>query len=339
MFKRWAASASGYRFRRRVIVALGRGRGASDRGVSDRGLRVRTELVIALLIFAVSFAIKSLQATDVAFLLNRPDQRVTSQQATFHTRAISIVKAGGLLMPKRLDPADTGLLGYAPGYPIFLAAVYSTSGIDFSTAQAIQNGVNSISPILIFLIAGLLVKWRAAAMAGFLAAVSNHLSYYSNFLMADALAPLPLLLAIYILIRLARKPRSAFWLYALAGATLSLSVWIRQNGLLLAPFLAFALASLSAAPRQATRRLAVMTTVFYLAIAPITIRNYLIYGEFVPVGISATHIEFRYALAMHYFLFIFAAVAWVLTGSFAFDGAKRLGVLIRKNERKSYEAI
>ncbi|HKP85970.1 MAG TPA: glycosyltransferase family 39 protein [Blastocatellia bacterium] len=495
MFKRLPAKRGLRRYRRWVIVALGRG----------RGLRARTKLIVALLIFAVSFAIRCLQATDVALLLGRPDQRVTSQQATFHTRAISILKGGGLLIPKKLNPSDTGLLGYAPGYPIFLAAVYCLAGTDFSSAQMIQNAVNSISPALIFLISGLLISWRVGVVAGLLAAVSNHLSYYSNLLMADAPAALPLLLAVYILIKARRFNRGAFWPYVMAGVTLSLSVWLRQNGLLLAPFIAVALTIISARRHEAALRLAVMTGVFYLAIAPITIRNYMIYGEFVPVGVnlgivlwegigeasgdkygavvtdqevadqeaviynnpeyasswatpdgimrdrdrikksldviinhpfwycrvmlsrmkgmvnyhghepfvlkdsqlemlearavsgrgfaehlswlrvparaaqrvtrqtmiyfillgaiaitaasrrrallilivplyylifqSATHTEFRYTLAMHYFLFIFAAVTWVLIGSLALDGIKRLSFQIRKSERKSHEAI
>src|SRR6185503_7860639 len=169
MFKVLLAKQSGWRYRRWIIVALGRG----------QSLRARTKLIVALAIFIVSFAIKSLQATDIALLLGRPDQRVTSQQATFHTRAISIVKGGGLLIPKRSDPTDTGLLGYAPGYPIFLAAVYSLAGTDFSSAQMIQNAANSISPALIFFISGLVISWRVGVVAGLLAAVSNHQSYYS----------------------------------------------------------------------------------------------------------------------------------------------------------------
>lgn len=513
MFKSLPASSGLWRYRRWITVALGRG----------RSMRAGTKWMVALLIFLVSFAVKSLQAADVALWLGRPDQRVTSQQATFHSRAISIVKGDGLLVPKKTDPSDTGLLGYAPGYPIFLASVYFVAGTGFSSAQMIQNAFNSISPALIFLISGLVISWRVGAVAGFLAATSNHLSYYSNLLMADSLAALPLLLAFYILVKAMRLGGSPFWPYALAGLMLSLSVWTRQNGLLLAPFFVIILTIIPARRRQILTRLALMTAVFYLAIAPITIRNYLIYDEFVPVGInlgivlwegigetsgdkygavvtdqevaeqeaiiynkpeyasswatpdgimrdrdrvkkslnviinhplwyvgtmfkrmkqmvnyqsfepfvlkhaqleilearlqaqlstsgdagsdtqaqaisdrglakhlswlrvparavqrmarqtmiyfillgavaifmasrrralwilivplyylifqSAMHTEFRYALAMHYFLFVFAAVIWTLMGWVAWNGAKRLNHLIRKSERKSYEAI
>ena len=54
---------------------------------------------------------------------------------------------------------------------------------------------------------------------------------------------------------------------------------------------------------------------------------------------SAMHTEFRYTLAMHYFLFIFAAVTWVLIGSFAWNQLWRLSSMIRRGERKTYEAI
>jgi hypothetical protein len=40
------------------------------------------------------------------------------------------------------------------------------------------------------------------------------------------------------------------------------------------------------------------------------------------------HTEFRYTLPMHYFLFVFAAIVWVLLGSAAWNGLKRIPSLI-----------
>jgi predicted membrane-bound mannosyltransferase len=68
-----------------------------------------------------------------------------------------------------------------------------------------------------------------------LVALSPQLAYNSLLLLPDSLAVLPILLAIYFIVR-ARKQSLVIYIIA-AGGLIGLSCWLRANALLLAPFL------------------------------------------------------------------------------------------------------
>jgi hypothetical protein len=76
-------------------------------------------------------------------------------------------------------------LSKAPGYSIFLSSIYSLFGRDFFTVQTVQNLINSLSPVLIFLFTGLALSWRVGLVAGPLAGLSHHLGYLSNLILPD----------------------------------------------------------------------------------------------------------------------------------------------------------
>jgi hypothetical protein len=197
-----------------------------------------------------------------------------------------ITEGKGLLGPYDVSPRNTVWIAQAPAYSIFLSAVYALSGRDFFKVQLFQNGVNSLSPILIFLIAGAIVSWRVGAVTGFLAALSHHLSYISNFILPDSLSALPLLAAVYLLTLARAHRRYTYLLYALAGVMIGLSAWVRSQTMLFGLFLVVMLAIIFG-PRRATfKRAALMAAVSLVTIAPITIKNYIVYGEFVPVNIG-----------------------------------------------------
>ncbi|HXG66782.1 MAG TPA: glycosyltransferase family 39 protein [Blastocatellia bacterium] len=257
-------------------------------------MRARTKLLLALAIFLVSFVVKSLHAVDFAPLMYTSEQPMGGLTELYDLRAVSMVEGHGILIPDDQKPSNTGLLSFAPGYSIFLGAIYASLGRNFFTAQAIQNAVNSLTPVALFLLAGMLIGWRVGAVAGLLAAVSHHLSYYSNFILPDPLCALPIVAAIFFLAKVREGHGRTvgpgrwrpYWFYALAGVMLGLSAWLRPNGMLLAPFLAAILVVIAARRWRELKRGAVLVIACALTIAPITLRNYLIYGEFVPISIN-----------------------------------------------------
>jgi hypothetical protein len=156
-----------------------------------------------------------------------------------------------------------------------------------SQFQPIQNAINSLSPILIFLIAGNLLGWRVGIAAGIIAAVSHHLSYYSNLILSDSLCPLPILIAIYILVRARFKGRASWILYIAAGFMLGMSAWIRANPMLLGFFCGMLLIAISGMEKRVFAKAGLLTLTSMLTIAPMSIRNYLLYREFVPIQLGA----------------------------------------------------
>lgn len=264
------------RFRRRLIRALG----------TAQSWRLKTKLIVAAAIFALSFATKSLHATDLAHLIYTTEQPFGGLTEGYDQRAVSILRGEGLMGPYEIEPTDTKWLTQAPGYSIFLAGVYQVLGRDFYKVQPVQNAINSLSAVLIFLIAGSLISWRVGALSGLIAALSHHLGHISNFILPDAMHALPVLAGIYFVL-LARRPRvNSYLLYAGAGLAIGLASWLRAQTMLLGLFLIVLLAVMSARRWNVMKRAIVMAAVSLLAIAPITIRNYVVYGELIPIQLG-----------------------------------------------------
>jgi hypothetical protein len=256
-------------------------------------LDFRTRLLFALLIFLVSFATKSLQAVDLAPVMYTAQQPFGGLTDTYDHRAVSILDGEGILGPYDINPRRTIWIAQAPGYSVFLSIVYRIAGRDFFKVQWIQNAVNSVSPVLIFFIAGMMISWRAGIAAGMLSAISHHLSHISNYILPDSISALPLLAAFLCLTLAMRYQRSArrvtqtYLLYASAGMMLGLAAWLRSQTMLLAFFLVVILVLISMKRIPTLKRAALMAIVCVLTIAPITIKNYVVYQEFVPVNIGA----------------------------------------------------
>src|SRR6185436_3756977 len=174
----------------------------------------------------------------------------------------------------------------APGYAIYIAGIYKLLGMDYFSVQLVQNAMNSIAPLLIFLIAGRVLTWPVGIIAGLITAVWHHFAYYSNVILPDSVCVLPILAAVYLLEATERgRPRS-WWVYAAAGAMSGLSVWIRPNTLMLGLLLTLALPLVSIRRRQTLKRSWLIGVTSLLVVAPITLRNYVLYGEFIPVSIN-----------------------------------------------------
>ena len=260
------------RTRRRLLLALGARARPST----------KTKMLVGLSIFFVSFTTKSLMAVDLAPSIYTSAQ--ASGRSEFERDATSIMEGRGLMVPDGWDPSDTSLLFHAPGYSVFLSGIYSAFGRSRFTVQLVHNIINSASAVLIFLIAGTLLTWPVGAVAGLLTAVSHHLSYYSNFILPDSLSAFPILVAVYLLARFRHERARSIWLYALVGMMLGLSVWLRPNALMLGLFFALFTALIFAARLRELKRSWVIAAASLLVVAPITIRNYIIYHEFVPVS-------------------------------------------------------
>jgi hypothetical protein len=190
------------------------------------------------------------------------------------------------LVPDDIEPGDTALLTFAPGYPIYLAAVYRFLGTSYFTVQIVQNVITAMIPVALFLLAGQLISWRVGIVAGLSAAVTHATAYYSNLILPDSLAALPIIAAIYCFVVARRRLGCAYWPYLVAGVMLGLSVWLRPNSMMLAPYLFVYLATMFRWRRAVVWRCAMMIAAAVLIITPIAIRNRSLYGRFLPLQIG-----------------------------------------------------
>jgi 4-amino-4-deoxy-L-arabinose transferase-like glycosyltransferase len=168
-----------------------------------------------------------------------------------------------------------------------LAAVYAVFGESDAAAQLFQVACDSLAAALVFLIAAELLGFGVGVTAGALAALSPQLCWNSLTLLPDTLAVLPVLLAVYLLVR---ASESKSWPGALAaGALVGASCWLRANALLLAPFMALAVPLLFSGGARGARVRPALALVAgaVLAVAPLTIRNAVVFGHFIPVSLGA----------------------------------------------------
>jgi hypothetical protein len=233
-------------------------------------------LVICGVIFLVAFGVRFLSWQD-----NRRDVRKveTFVISGYQESAQQLVR-GDL----RTFVSDLDDMAHPPGYSILLAGIFKVFGESDTAIEFVQILCDSLAAVFVFLIAGELMSGRIAVVAGILAALSPQFAYYSVLLLPDSLSVLPILVAVYFLIRAIKHPRLLSFL--LAGVFIGLSCWLRANALLLAPILACLVPLFL---RRGGRLRYSLALVFGAAIliAPITIKNAIVFHRFIPLSLGA----------------------------------------------------
>jgi len=203
----------------------------------------------------------------------------------YKRQAQRMLEGGGILFPS--DPPVNGdaiLLVHPPGYSIFIAGNSVLFGDSDKAVRFADMLADALAAVLVLLIAAELLPMSMAATAGALVALSPHLSYYSMRLSPDTLAVLPILAAIYFIIRANKKPSIIFIIAA--GILLGLSCWLRSNALLLAPFLTLFAVLLFKRGKRLRYSAALLCTTA-MVIAPITIRNAIVFRHFIPLSLGS----------------------------------------------------
>src|SRR5262245_24348021 len=237
-------------------------------------------------VFALAFLVRSLYAVDQAPDMYTPEQTGTRMAQRYDSAALGILAGEGVLWPRVRDRERTGLLARPPGYALYLAAVYKAIGHSFFAAQLVQNLLTSLACVLLVLAAERLASWPAGVVAGVIAALSPPLGYVSALVLPDALSALPLMLALAILARAHPDGGASLWTSALAGALVGAGVWLRPNVVLLPPFLSLVILPVTRDRRRGLLHAVALSLAAVAVVIPITIRNYVVFGAFVPVSIN-----------------------------------------------------
>jgi hypothetical protein len=191
----------------------------------------------------------------------------------------------GVLYPSGYEEhSSIQLLIHPPGYSIFIAGILRLFGRSDDYLVLVQIICDSAAAVMIFLLATGVVSNLAATIAGLLVSFSPHLAHHSVLLLPESLAVLPILIAVWLLIRASKQPRLATVLAA--GALLGLSCWLRSNTLLLAPLIALALSPLFAHGQRLKQAIALVCGAI-VVISPITIRNWVVFGHFIPLSLGS----------------------------------------------------
>lgn len=183
------------------------------------------------------------------------------------------------------DPARTELAQYPPAFPALLALIYKVSGDRSAySAQIVLWFADFILSFL--LIAGIALTAfgvRAAIASCFLLAFSPLFAMYSAYPSADIPAAWFVLGGNWML--LLAFQRKHVWLALAAGILLGIACWLRVNPLYLCLGWAIALLLvLRAVWSVKLRTMAAVLAGTVVIIAPIVIRNYVVFPDFTPTG-------------------------------------------------------
>ena len=246
-------------------------------------------ILVGASIFVVAMGVRFLHLEDTQGALTRTDPMPGRLVKGYRREARAMLDTGSILFPRmpELDQGGAELLVHPPGYSILIALViriFGDSDGSLQAAQLLQMTCDAAAALIVFLIAGELFPLGLAAIAGLLAALSNHFAYYSLWLTPTSLVTLPILLAVYLTIKAVKDPR--LWMMIAAGVLIGLSCWMRSNGLLLAPFMAVLVAFLIGHGKRIRYSLTLSLTML-VVISPITARNWILYHRFIPLTIVA----------------------------------------------------
>jgi 4-amino-4-deoxy-L-arabinose transferase-like glycosyltransferase len=243
--------------------------------------RKQAAILFTLLLTAVSVRVLTLQFMRAH--LNDPAWFQTGSYAKFDRQARDILEGRQKLFWID-DPTRTDLVQYPPAFPALVALIYKLTG-DYS-AYSVQRVLWFLDLIVsLLLIAGIALAvfgQRAAIAAGFLVALSPLFAMYAAFPSADAPTTWFVLAGNWLLILAAQ--RKSVRLALAAGAALGIACWLRVNPLYLCVGWAIALLLVKAAWSIRFKLAAAALAGTILLIAPIAIRNYLVFPDFTPTG-------------------------------------------------------
>ena len=173
---------------------------------------------------------------------------------------------------------------HPPGYGVLLALIAGGLGESDQAVQMVQIVCDAIAVVIVFLIVSGLLSREIGVLAGLLVAVCPQLAYYPSLILPDSISVLPVLVAVYCLVIAYRRPR--ILPVVLAGVFVGISCWLRANALLLAPFLA-ATTPVLFARGQRLRYAAALVLGALLVIVPVTIKNFVVFHQFVPLSLGS----------------------------------------------------
>lgn len=239
-------------------------------------------VVFGLIVFLAALGVRLLLRQEAGADVWKVQTGVVNDY--WNTARLILAGGPGSLFNPASPLADTNLLGHPTGYPILLALIFRFFGESSTAIQLLQITLDALAALIVFLIAKELLATSTAVVSGLLVALSPQFTWNSVLLLPDTLSVVPILLGIYFLAKAYKNPRVEFII--VAGACVGLSCWLRANALLLAPFMLLVLPLLFRRG-QRLRFAAALLGSALVVIAPMTVRNWIVFHHFVPVSLGA----------------------------------------------------
>jgi hypothetical protein len=233
--------------------------------------------VVSAILFASALAIRlgylhELRGTCFA------DERPLIEDTKYYDMRASEIAAGNLI-------------GDAPGFlsPVYchlLGMVYALPGGGFHAAKVLQAVLGALACVLLYWIGREIFSDGAGCLAGALLSVYGLHIYYTGILLPTITIGVLNLVFLWVLVSGTGRPSPLR--FVVAGIFLGLATGAKANALLLLPLTALWIwfARRPVSPRQRLAWCAALAGGTLLALAPLTVRNYLTSDSFVLVTTS-----------------------------------------------------
>lgn len=254
--------------------------------VPKRDAEIRKRLLLrAGVIFAVAWVLRFVY---VLHLRGSPLAGFPILDELYHVEWARALAAG--------DWLGSTVFFRAPLYPYLLGLVFSVLGESLQAARLVQATCTALTPVAVYFLGRRMFGEREALLGAAVAALYPLFLYFSNELLIVSLVVLLDVLLMSALLRADESPGRGRWFAA--GAVMGISAIARPSVLVFLPALfcwmwwrarstsgeAGAPVELPAAFKAGAARFAVVVLGVAAVILPVTLRNYAVERDFVPIA-------------------------------------------------------
>jgi 4-amino-4-deoxy-L-arabinose transferase-like glycosyltransferase len=233
------------------------------------------------LLFLAAFAIR---AAFVAFAAPRGEALIFPDAATYDSIARNWLAGKGFRDDSNRQASR------APGYPIFLAACHSMGLQRPQGIYLVQAVADSVMCVLLALVGRRLYSDAAGIVGGCIAAIYPFFLFHTGLLLAETLFTLGLVALMLLLFdcteALGRSTSRTLLVSVAAGVLLGLLVLLRSSLLLFPLFLLPIWLTRRGHQFEGMATWGTMTAVTALVMLPWIVRNYGIFGRFIPTTLQ-----------------------------------------------------
>ncbi len=180
------------------------------------------------------------------------------------------------------DPTSTRM----PLYPLFLAGILTSPGAGVRTIQILQIIIDSLTCLLIYFLARLLLDKSQGALCGLLLALYVPMAFWSLAVLTETLFTFFVVTSLLLL----AINQSNSWFSGAAGFVIGIATLVRPNGVVVAAFLLLWIWYRYDRP-ESLRHLAAFLLLMILVLSPWVVRNGIVFHRFIPTA-STTGITF-----------------------------------------------
>jgi tetratricopeptide (TPR) repeat protein len=243
--------------------------------------------VILIVILAVGLL---LRAGYLAEMTRLPDFDQPLVDAQYHDYWARSIVAGSWEPPENEPDPEIGSHPYfrPPGYPFFLSGIYAVFGPGYLAPRIVQMLLGLLGVLLVFALARRLFDETTGLVAAGLAAVYWGFIYFEGEFLEPVLS-IPLIVS-FVLLLLRWRDRPSLAAGAGAGLLLGLLILVRPNAVALAPVAGawmIWVGHTAARRTRPVRDFAILLGAAAAVVLPVTVRNYVVSGDFVLVSSNA----------------------------------------------------